>query len=189
METASHVSRGRMMRNERGTSTPSLLTRQTVSPWLVDKPHRDGKYRDTHTQPATRAETHPVPSQMGAWALLTSHHSLEGGEGSQTLGRTWLSWPCCPLGFQNLDCHIKVFHGHQEYRTDLRSLCDTQPMTTTKQAQSGACLIFVVRKVSTKRSKKKSWQAVEEGRVQVPGLPQSFCVTLVELFIPCTPEQ
>lgn len=104
-------------------------------------------------------------------------------------GWAWLSWPSCPFSFQSVDCHKKVSHGHQEYRTDLRSVCDTQPMTATKQAWSGACLIFVVRKVSTKKSRKKSWQAAEKGRVQVPGLPQSFCVTLVELFIPCTPEQ
>lgn len=87
METASHMSRGQMMKNERGTSTPLLLTQNTVRPWLLDKLHRDSQM---HRQPATRAGTHPVLSQTGAWALLTSHHSLkapEGGEGIEALGR------------------------------------------------------------------------------------------------------
>lgn len=144
-----------MMKNERGTSTPSLLTRQTVSPWLLDKLHRDGKYRDS-LPPVLRPV--PCPSQTGTWALPTSHHGLqapEGGEGSQALARTWLSWPCCPFSFQTVDCHKKVSHRHQEYRTDLRSICDTQPVTVTKQAWSGACLIFVARIVSTKNVRKR----------------------------------
>lgn len=88
----------------------------------------------------------------------TSHHGLkapEGGQGGQTPGRAWLSWPCCPFSFQSVDGHKKVSHRHQEYRRDLRSVCDTQTMTTTKQARSGAGLIFVVGKVSTKKVGKR----------------------------------
>lgn len=66
METASHMSRGRMLKNERGTSTPSLLTQQTVSPWLLDKLERDGKDRD-NLPPVLKHIL--CPSQTVTWAL------------------------------------------------------------------------------------------------------------------------
>lgn len=87
METASHMSRGQMLRNERGTSTPSLLTRQDCQPWLLDKLHRDGKSRD-NLPPVLK---HILsPSQTGH----CEHHTTASKH--QTLGEPDCPGPAAP---------------------------------------------------------------------------------------------